>query len=92
MAEVVGDPEEIASFARELDAYCESTIENLGRLVSHLDQMESGRSWADNVYRHYRGMFDSTKDSVQQTIEFVRTEHLPHLHSLVQRLREYQNE
>jgi hypothetical protein len=92
MAEVVGNPDEIESFARELGAYCESTLENLGKLASHLNRMEADRSWADDIYRHYRGMFESASHSVQQTIDFVRDEHLQHLHSVAQRLREYLNE
>jgi len=92
MAEVVGDPDEIESFARDLDAYCQSTREDLMRLCAHLDRMESERSWADEIYRHYRGMFESASHSLQQTLDFVRDEHLQHLRLVVQRLREYLNE
>ncbi len=92
MPEVVGDPDEIESFARELDSYCQSTREHLMHLASRLDRMESERSWADEIYRHYRGMFESASHSLQQTLDFVRDEHLQHLHHVVQRLRDYLNE
>jgi hypothetical protein len=89
MAEVVGDPDEIETFAQALDAYCESTLRDLTDLCARLDRLESERSWADDVYRHYRGMFDSTRGSIQQTLGFVQSEHVPHLHHVVQRLRDY---
>lgn len=92
MAEVVGDPDEIEAFARALEAYCASTREELTRLIGRLNDMESGRSWADDVYRHYRGMFDQVSRDLQQPLDFVSQEHVPHLRHVVQRLRDYLNQ
>lgn len=89
MPEVVGNPEEIEAFARELDQYCQSTLDNLLRIRGRLDGMESERSWADDRYREYREMFDEVCGRIYQTLDQIRDGHIQHLNGVVQRLRAY---
>jgi phage-related minor tail protein len=87
MPEVIGDPDEIEAFARELEEYCQSTIENLQRVRSHLQEMESARTWADSRYQQYREMFDEIGGRITQTIDEIKDQHLPHLSHIAERLR-----
>ena len=89
MAEVIGNPDVIESFARELDEYCQETRDNLQRICGRLDGMESERTWADDQYYRYRDMFREVSGHMQQTLEHVRDEHIQHLRHVIQRLRAY---
>ena len=89
MPEVVGDPDVIESFSRELDQYCRDTVESLLRVRSHLESMENDRTWADERYRAYLSMFDDASGVLREVAERMREEHTQHLSGVVQRLRAY---
>lgn len=89
MPEVVGDPDDIEAFARELGDYCQSTADNLQRIRARLVNMESQRGWADERYRRYLDMFEDVSGRIQRTLDEFRDEHVPHLDGVVQRLRAY---
>jgi hypothetical protein len=89
MPEVVGDPDDIEAFARELSDYCQSTQDNLQRIRGRLTDMESQRAWADDRYRRYMEMFEEVSGRIQRTLDEFRDEHMPHLQGVVQRLRAY---
>lgn len=89
MPEVVGDPDDIEAFARELGDYCQSTTDNLQRIRGRLVGMESQRSWADSRYTEYMSMFEEVSGRIERTLDEFRDEHLQHLGRVVQRLRAY---
>jgi uncharacterized protein YukE len=87
MPEVIGDPDAIQDFASELNEYCQTTSDNLSRIRSRLIAMESERSWADDRYRRYMDLFESLSGELGRSLDNIRDEHLPHLHTVVERLR-----
>jgi hypothetical protein len=89
MPEVVGDPDVIESFSRELDQYCRDMVEALLRVRAQLVAMENDRTWADERYRQYMSMFDDASSVLRGVVERMREEHTMHLNDVVQRLRAY---
>jgi|GEM_PF-2804333 len=87
--QVVGDPDEIEAFSRQLNAYCNETRDALSRVKQQLVQMESNQTWADDRYRQYWEQFDEASRRIEGTLETMESEHVPHLISLAEKLRAY---
>ena len=87
--EVVGDPDEIQGFSDHLSEYCRSTLESLLTIKGRLAEMESNQTWADARYHQYRSDFDEVSGRIESSLHQIEDEHVPHLRSLVERLRAY---
>ncbi len=88
-SEVVGDPDEIQSFSDHLSEYCRSTLDALLTIKNRLNEMESNQTWADSRYQQYKGDFDEASGRIENSLQQMAEEHVPHLRALVEKLRAY---
>ena len=87
-ASVVGDPEEIKAFARQLTEYCQLGREQLGQVAGRLREMGQS-SWQDRQYQAFQEDFDQMAGQLERAFATLADEHAPRLHELAGILDEY---
>lgn len=86
MSQAIGDPDELDRFAQSLTQFIDTLNESVNGLNQSFDSL--GDTWQDEKRASFEEDFNALVQQLSQ-FEANASEHIPYLHALASRLRDY---